>query len=226
MVYKLPFSAETIKHNAILAMAAHIAVSPRFEYIVYDKNWKNNTLAYQDFENTDGAINFSDPNAFVGLFRNPNSKRVLAYPDKSIFDFFTPDGNNKVINDVSQFMLIEFPAKKRLFHKEDKIVVPTITTSCWSVGNEVFSLDPLDDFLSQGGNYLQFLSCNSDNLINILSDDYEMTDAEIKVTRQLYEMKTHNLEGIKYKELFALLNCDDSSIVREFLIGFGIEMSE
>ncbi len=226
MVYKLPFSAEKIKHNAILAMAAHIAVSPRFEYIVYDKNWKNNTLAYQDFENTDGAINFSDPNAFVGLFRNPNSKRVLAYPDKSIFDFFTADGNNKVINDVSQFMLIEFPSKKRLFHREEKIVVPTITTSCWSVGNEVFSLDSVDDFLIQGGNYIQFLSSDPDNLINILRDDYEMTDDEIKFTKQLYEMKVHSLGRIKYTELSRLLNCDESPIVRSFLMEFGVEMSE
>lgn len=226
MVYKLPFSAETIKHNSIFAMAAHIVVSPRFEYIVYDKNWMNDTFAYQDYENTDGAIDFSNPNGFVGLFRNPNSKRILAYPDKSIFDFFDSNDKKEIIDAVSQFMLIEFPAKKRLFHKGEKIVVPTLTTSCWSDGNEVFSLDSVDDFLLHGGNYLQFLSCDSTDLIERLRDDYEMTDVEVKATRTLYEMKLHNSKAINLNELLESLNCNETQTIREFILGFGLEMRD
>lgn len=208
MVYKLPYDIDKLYSNCLYVYCVHLACIPRMEHISKDIVWNGSSFGFTDYDKTDGIITFDLKNNLIyGAFRK-YTNRWNEYPDKKAIDYFDQANDeikDLVNNNLLNYFLIDLVIqKKTLFKKEVSVKVPIITTSFWSGGNVLYSKDPIDTFMLQGGKFIQDIYLDKDKLIEWLKNEYQVKENELKFAEELYKLK---LQGSNYinKELLLLL---------------------
>ena len=208
MIYKLPYDIDKLYSNCLYVYCVHLACIPRREDISKNLVWKGSSFGYMNYDNADGIITFDlTRNLIYGGFCK-KTNRWNEYPDKKAIEYFDQASNEIKdlvnVNLLNYFLTDIVVQKKSLFKKEVIVNVPVLTTSFWSSGNVLYSKDPIDTFMLQGGKFIQDIYLDKDKLIDWLKNKYEVKDNELSFADELYKLK---LQGSNYinKELLLLL---------------------
>jgi len=208
MSYKLPYDINKLYSNCLYVYCVHLACISRMEPMNRNIYWEGSTFGFKDYYKADGIVSFDLKNNYIyGAFCK-YTNRWNEYPDKKAIEYFdeaSDEIRNLVTTNLLDYFLIDLVIqKKTLFKKEVSVKVPIITTSFWSKGNVLYSKDPIDTFILQGGKYIQDIYLDKDKLKEWLKGEYSVKDNEFVFADALYELK---LQGSNYinKELLLVL---------------------
>jgi len=231
MKHQLKYSRQQLYQSCLLSMCVHIAAIPRLSYISHENSWDKCNYSFQDKFSTDGTISFDTINdVIVGAFRNNTSVRMNEYPTKIAMDLFAEANDDvRVIaqNETLMYLRMSFEHKKGfIFANKSDIIVPVVTTALWSEGDKIFSSDNESVFLENGGEYINKICVSKDELIEYLTDDYELTDDEISFAEELFLIKISEKVQLVRTSFSDFINFQSEGY-EEFisaLLNFGIEV--
>jgi len=209
MKHKLNYSRTQIYQNCLYAMCIHIAAIPRLWEVSHERSWDEISYSFQSYKSTCGTISFDQQSdILVGAFRKNDCVWLDGYPQKNALTFFL-DSDESVCKlaqkETLQYLLITYEKKEKknlFFTKTKKLDIPVITTAFWSEGDDIYSSDDENSFIENGGDYINDICIPKKDLVEILTDDYELTPIELSFAENLYNLKNNNQTEIS-RDLFS-----------------------
>lgn len=232
MKNKLNWNVENIYQGCVELMAVHIAAIPKLSFLYYSMIWKENRYSFDDYMECDGTIIFNELHTqVVGALRDISSIRLRDYPEMDAgFYFESADQKTQkfIKEELLQYMLVEFETPRRLFKKSEIIAVPTVTAGFWSEGKDLFTADSLDDFVSNGGSFLNDLCLSQPKRLLSFAENYDLNESELSFAKALIQAKLNPDNSSISKKLITETygpDFDNQPVLYEQLEGFGIRIS-
>ncbi|OME77181.1 hypothetical protein BK120_27010 [Paenibacillus sp. FSL A5-0031] len=179
---KMIWTKEKLWQGSVLASIAHAINIAHYPELANEQSWDGFNYNVQDSSGTRGTITFHS-NYFVAAFRNDHSKRLSNYINAQDYFRDAPyEVKELAANETLQYLLDDVNGND----------VPLITTAVWGVDDIIYSQDEMKEIIAHGGFLLDRQSCDIEDALITWKEEYEMSEGQTNLLRQLFLRKLSN----------------------------------
>ncbi len=171
--------------NCVYSSVAKAIFSLREPFYAYSQSWDKNNYCFH-YGRTRGTISFyADKNIVVGAARDERSNRRKWYPEYDAVNLF--DFSSNIIQMLAMKDSLEY-----LYDEENGITKPMASIGFWIEKNNLCSRDNKNDFLCNGGEYIEIISQNLSDIKEFWKNEYELSNLEIKTIDHIFRSVKKN----------------------------------
>ena len=212
----IEWKREQLWKGCILSSIAHAIMVAHYPNLSNEHSWDGINYSVQDTQGSRGTVTFHS-DCMVAAFRNDKSERLAA--------------RGNAINAIQYFdgapqNVLKIAEKEALQYLLDDINgndIPLITTAFWGIGDDVFSVDTVDNMLINGGELLEIQILDEKEAIAAWREYYDMSDEQCYLLTLIYRRKIGNPseEIVLSKDEIAMIGTDEQEGLDESKISFG-----
>lgn len=212
-------SFDTLFYNCVYSSIAHalfVLDAPFFDYM---QSWDGLNHSY-NFHNTRGTISFyPEKQVAVGAARDEESKRRNLYPNYDA---------NKLFSEASEFIQgkARVDTLEYLYDEAEGVVKPMATLGFWLESDAVYSVDGIEEFSNNGGEYFLIVSKNLAEVRAFWLEEYGLGDLETDMVDYIFECYTEGRK-IDSKRVSSVINksCKGYKQCLESLMEIGVSIN-
>jgi len=155
--------------NCLYSSVAHALYVLNNPFFDYTQSWDGSNYCFH-YGHSRGTITFvHDQKLFVGAARDESSTRRKLYPNfKAINIFSKATAEHRA---VAQKDTLEY-----LYDEENGVTQPMATVGFWSCDNKIYVSDTIEDFLNNGGEYINIISNSFEDLRAYWKAQYDFSE--------------------------------------------------
>lgn len=210
-INEVSWKMEQLWKGCILASIAHAIMVAHYPELSNEHSWDGINYNIQDSKGARGTITFNSEYC-VGAFRNDNSDRIKAKQAKEYFLGAPKEVVNLAADEALQYLLENVEGK----------VVPIITTAFWGIGENIFSIDSVEEMYRNGVFLLERQLMDCDSSIESWAEYYDMSSRQCNLLKTIFKKKINQKVGdiILSKDDIQQIGTSDTNGLEESRISF------
>jgi predicted DNA-binding WGR domain protein len=210
--FKIDWTIDQLYKGCILASIANAISAAKFPLFSYEHSWDGINYSANNTSGMRGTVTFQGDYC-VAAFRNEKCDRIGERESHTFVDYIPKEIKNDVIDiaieHTLQYLLVGFKEKNG-----SKYTAPVITAFLCGKNNELFTEEPFEDFLENGGELLARQAMDTESAIEEWAEQCEMSPTQVKLLKSIYARKIANPndEIIMTKKEIAMLGKDPSGL--------------
>ncbi|MFJ7554596.1 hypothetical protein ACIQXZ_11940 [Bacillus thuringiensis] len=211
--FKIDVDREKLWNGCILKSIAHAISVAHYPESSYENTWDGFNYNMQNGSGAQGTITFHPEYCVIGL-QDFESERFDNKADALIYFEEAP----KKVIEIAQKETLQY----LLEDGDEEDTIPLITTGFWIEENGAYSMERIEGIEDNGGQLLEKQLMDVTSAIELLEEEYELTEEQLKLLILLYEMKIKSPNKvIKLSENeIAMIGTDDVEGLQESKISF------
>jgi len=208
---------ETLYYNCIYSSIAHAISNLKDPFFSYTQSWDGNNYCFHDGSER-GTISFDlSEHILSGAAREETSMRIKWYPNYKAISLY--EGAPTKVKFLAQNETLEY-----LYDEKDGIVQPMATVAFWNDGNEIYTNDDNQLFITNGGEYIVNIAVSHEELKEYWKKEYDLKHEELAAIDYIFVHFKEN-KKIKFKDI-SIINkhCDGYNECLESLNELGIHI--
>lgn len=181
---KLDINRIDLWKSSIFKSIAHAINMAHYPELSYESSWDNFNYNLQDGEGTRGTITFH-PDFCIAAFQDLNSERSEQVKDP----LYYLEGASDKVKEVAQQETFQY-----LLEDVEGETMPLITSAFWIENGDTYSIDTFEEFQEHGGFLVEMQLEDIPSLMEILEEEYEMTDPQLNLLQLIFEKKIKSPE--------------------------------
>ncbi|MED1304715.1 hypothetical protein BK704_07685 [[Bacillus thuringiensis] serovar konkukian] len=178
--FKINVDREKLWNGCILTSIAHAISVAHYPEFSYENTWDGFNYNIQNGSGAQGTITFHPEYCVIGL-QDFESERVNKKVDALIYFEEAPE------------KVIEIARKETLQYllegEDEEDTRPLITTGFWIEKSGAYSMERIEDMEDNGGLLLEKQLMDTTSAIELLEEEYELTEEQLELLMLLYERK-------------------------------------
>ncbi|MFV1457233.1 hypothetical protein [Bacillus mycoides] len=165
--------------GSILKSIAHAINVGNYPELSYESSWDNFNYNLQDGEGTRGTITFH-PDFCIAAFQDLNSERSQQVKDP----LYYLEGASDKLKEVAQQETFQY-----LLEDVEGETIPLVTSAFWIENDNAYSIDTFEEFQKHGGFLIEMQLEDITSLMEILEEEYEMTEQQLNLLQLIFDKK-------------------------------------
>ncbi|WP_291568419.1 MULTISPECIES: hypothetical protein [unclassified Clostridium] len=214
-INEISWKREKLWQGCILASIAHAIMVAHYPELSNEHSWDGINYNIQDSEGVRGTITFHSEYC-VGVFRNDNSDRIKIINNaKQAKEYFA--GAPKEIMSLGEQEALQY-----LLEDVEGKIMPIITTAFWGVGENLLTIDSIEDMYDNGMFLLERQLMDFDRSIEEWREYYDMSPEQTELLKTIFKRKINQKSGdiILSKDEIQLIGTNDVEELEESRISF------
>ncbi|MGM2785628.1 hypothetical protein [Bacillus cereus group sp. Bce018] len=211
--FKINVDREKLWNGCILTSIAHAISVAHYPESSYENTWDGFNYNIQNGSGAQGTITFHPDYCVIGL-QDFESERFNNKTDALIYFEEAP----KKVIEIAQKETLQY----LLEDGDEEDTISLITTGFWIEENGAYSMEQIEGIEDNGGQLLEKQLMDVTSAIELLEEEYELTEEQLKLLVLLYERKIKNPNKvIKLSENeIAMIGTDNVEGLQESKISF------
>ncbi|HDR4420985.1 MULTISPECIES: hypothetical protein [Bacillus cereus group] len=211
--FKINVDREKLWNGCILTSIAHAISVAHYPESSYENTWDGFNYNIQNGSGAQGTITFHPDYCVIGL-QDFESERFNNKADALIYFEEAP----KKVIEIAQKETLQY----LLEDGDEEDTISLITTGFWIEENGAYSMEQIEGIEDNGGQLLEKQLMDVTSAIELLEEEYELTEEQLKLLVLLYERKIKNPNKvIKLSENeIAMIGTDNVEGLQESKISF------
>ncbi len=194
MKTKLNITFAELYKNCIFSSIVHAISNLANPFFSYEQSWDGINYSFQ-YGTARGTITFDVSNhVLVGAAREEISRRRDWYPEYKALNLFKDAPEKAKLLAVNE-------ALEYLYDDANGVSMPMATVAFWNEDNDIFLSDKVNDFHSNGGEFVLNIAIDHYGLRKFLAEQYRFSSEEFKVAEYLFDCLKNGKLKINHKEV-------------------------